>query len=217
MQLTHFGHSCLLAAFGSGDGTDTTLLFDPGVFSHGFEGITGLSAILITHQHPDHVDTSRLGALIEGNPDAALYADPQTAAQLGAPWQPVNVGDELGVGGVRIRGVGGVHAVIHPEIPLIKNISYLVGDSEHAARLMHPGDALYIPREPVDVLALPAAAPWMKISEGVEYLRAVNPSRAIPIHQGIVNPVAYNLYYQRYIEMGSTDFRVLEAENGTEF
>jgi L-ascorbate metabolism protein UlaG (beta-lactamase superfamily) len=217
MQLTHFGHSCLLAAFESGDGTDTTLLFDPGVFSHGFEGITGLSAILVTHQHPDHVDTSRLGALIDGNPDAALYADPQTAAQLGEPWQPVKVGDELGVGGVRIRGVGGVHAVIHPEIPLINNISYLVGDSEHAARLMHPGDALYIPREPVDVLALPAAAPWMKISEGVEYLRAVNPSRAIPIHQGIVNPVAYNLYYQRYIEMGSTDFRVLEAENGTEF
>ncbi len=57
----------------------------------------------------------------------------------------------------------------------------------------------------------------MKISEGVEYLRAVNPNRAIPIHQGIVNPVAYNLYYQRYIEMGGTDFRVLEAENGTEF
>jgi L-ascorbate metabolism protein UlaG (beta-lactamase superfamily) len=217
MQLTHFGHSCLLATFRRSDGTDTTLLFDPGVFSHGFEGITGLSAILITHQHPDHVDTSRLGALLDGNPDAALYADPQTAAQLRRPWQPVSVGDELTIGGLRVRGGGGVHAVIHPEIPLINNISYLVGDGKHAARLMHPGDALYIPREPVDVLALPAAAPWMKISEGVEYLRAVNPSRAIPIHQGSVNPVAYNLYYQRYIEMGGTDFRVLEAENGTEF
>lgn len=217
MQLTHFGHSCLLAAFRRGDGTDTTLLFDPGVFSHGFEGLTGLSAILITHQHPDHVDTARLAALIDGNPDAALYADPQTAAQLGAPWQPVSVGDEFTIGGLRVRGGGGVHAVIHPEIPVINNISYLVGDGKHAARLMHPGDALYIPREPVDVLALPAAAPWMKISEGVEYLRAVNPNRAIPIHQGIVNPVAYNLYYQRYIEMGGTDFRVLEAENGTEF
>ena len=82
---------------------------------------------------------------------------------------------------------------------------------------MHPGDALYIPREPVDVLALPAAAPWMKISEAVEYLRAVNPQRAIPIHQGIVNPDAYNLYYQRYTEMGSADFQVLDAESGTEF
>lgn len=217
MQLTHFGHSCLLASFPAVNGENTTLLFDPGVFSHGFEGITGLSAILITHQHPDHADTSRLPALLSGNPDAALYADPQTAAHLGDPWRAVNVGDELTVGGLRVRGVGGVHAVIHPEIPLINNISYLIGDGDHAARLMHPGDALHIPREPVDVLALPAAAPWMKISEGVEYLRAVNPNRAIPIHQGIVDPAAYNLYYQRYAEMGSAEFLVLQAENGTEF
>lgn len=217
MQLTHFGHSCLLASFPTDHGAETTVLFDPGVFSHGFEGITGLSAILITHQHPDHVDTSRLPALVDGNPDAALYADPQTAAQLGEPWQPVNVGDELTVGGLRVRGVGGVHAVIHPEIPLVNNISYLVGDAGHPARLMHPGDALYIPREPVDVLALPAAAPWMKISEGVEYLRAVNPNSAIPIHQGIVSPEAYGIYYQRYTEMGSAEFRVLAAESATEF
>ena len=61
----------------------TTMLFDPGNFSHGFEGITGLSAILITHQHPDHADPERLPALVEANPDAALYADPATAAQLG--------------------------------------------------------------------------------------------------------------------------------------
>jgi L-ascorbate metabolism protein UlaG (beta-lactamase superfamily) len=217
MQLTHFGHSCLLAAFKDEGGGDTTLLFDPGTFSHGFEGIAGLSAILISHQHPDHADTSRLPALIDANPGAALYADPQTAAQLGAPWRAVNVGDELTVGGTRIRGVGGAHAIIHPEIPGIANISYLIGDGGHAARLMHPGDALFIPGEPVDVLALPAAAPWMRISEAIEYLRAVNPLRAIPIHQGIVNPVAYNLYYQRYREMGRADFQVLEEEKATQF
>ena len=67
MQLTHFGHSCLLAEFGN-----TRLLFDPGTFAHGFEGITGLSAIVITHQHPDHVDVTRLPSLLEGNPSAAL-------------------------------------------------------------------------------------------------------------------------------------------------
>lgn len=183
MQLTHFGHSCLLAEF-----DHATLLFDPGNFSHGFEGISGLSAILITHQHPDHVDQSRLPALLEANPQAELYADPQTAAQLGEPCQAVHVGDELRVGQLRIRAVGGRHAVIHPEIPVIDNISYLVGDDSHAARLMHPGDALFVPEEPVDVLATPAAAPWMKISEAVDYLRAVAPSRAVPIHQGIISP-----------------------------
>ena len=79
-------------------GEETTILFDPGTFSHGFEGITGLSAILITHQHPDHADTERLPALVDANPQAALYADPQTAAQLGGSWQAVNVGDEFSVG-----------------------------------------------------------------------------------------------------------------------
>ena len=71
MELTHFGHSCLLANFKGESGEDTTVLFDPGNFSHGFEGITGLSAILITHQHPDHADTERLPALVDANPQVA--------------------------------------------------------------------------------------------------------------------------------------------------
>ncbi|GAS92300.1 beta-lactamase-like protein [Mycolicibacterium brisbanense] len=212
MQLTHFGHSCLLASM-----SDTTVLFDPGNFSHGFEGITGLSAILITHQHPDHADPARLPALVDANPQAALYADPQTAAQLGGAWQAVQVGDEFQVGNITVRGVGGRHAVIHPEIPVIDNISYLLGDDEHPARLMHPGDALFVPGEPVDVLATPAAAPWMKVSEAVEYLRAVAPARAVPIHQGIIERNARGIYYGRLSEMTTTDFQVLEEENGTEF
>lgn len=210
MELTHFGHSCLLASF-----PETTVLFDPGTFSHGFEGITGLSAILITHQHPDHADPERLPALVEANPQAALYADPQTAAQLGGAWTAVNVGDELSIGELTVRGVGGRHAVIHPDLPVIDNISYLVGDGEHPAKLMHPGDALFVPDEPVDVLATPAAAPWMKIAEAVDYLRAVAPTHAVPIHHGIVAPEARGIYFGRLSEMTDTDFRVLEEETST--
>jgi L-ascorbate metabolism protein UlaG (beta-lactamase superfamily) len=212
MELTHFGHSCLHAEFGA-----TTLLFDPGTFSHGFEGITGLSAILITHQHPDHADPNRLPALVAANPGAALYADPQTAAQLGGDWRAVQVGDVLEVDGLTIRGVGGRHAVIHPEIPVIDNISYLVGDAGHPARLMHPGDALFVPDEDVEVLATPAAAPWMKISEAVDYLRAVAPRHAVPIHQGIIAPEARGIFYGRLTEMCDTDFRILPEENSVRF
>ncbi len=212
MQLTHFGHSCLLADFGH-----TTILFDPGNFSHGFEGISGLSAILITHQHPDHVDTARLPALCEANPDAVLYADPQTTSQLGDPCVAVNVGDELAVGQLTIRAIGGRHAVIHPELPVVENISYLISDGDHPARLMHPGDALFLPDEPVDVLATPAAAPWMKVSEAVDYLRAVGPARAVPIHQGIIAPDARGIYYGRLSEMTTTDFQVLPEETAVTF
>ena len=214
MELTHFGHSCLLASFpGAVDHQPATVLFDPGNFSHGFEGIIGLSAILITHQHPDHADPQRLPALVEANPGAALYADPQTAALLGGDWRAVHVGDEFAIAGLTIRGVGGKHAVIHPELPVIDNISYLVGDAEHPAQLMHPGDALFVPDEPVRVLATPAAAPWMKISEAVDYLRAVAPTHAVPIHQGIVAPEARGIFYGRLTEMGNTDFRVLAEES----
>jgi L-ascorbate metabolism protein UlaG (beta-lactamase superfamily) len=212
MQLTHFGHSCLLAEFGN-----TRLLFDPGTFAHGFEGLTGLSAIVITHQHPDHVDVNRLPSLLDGNPNAAVYADPQTAEQLGAPCRAVRVGDSLPVGELTIRAVGGRHAVIHPEIPVIDNMSYLVGDGEHPARFMHPGDALFVPDEPVDVLAAPAAAPWMRISEAVDYLRAVAPARAVPIHQGIIAPDARGIYYGRLTEMTTVDFQVLPEESGVTF
>jgi L-ascorbate metabolism protein UlaG (beta-lactamase superfamily) len=212
MDLTHFGHSCLLAQFGR-----TSLLFDPGTFAHGFEGITGLSAIVITHQHPDHVDIARLPALLDGNPDATLYADAQTAEQLGARCQAVRVGDELTVGTLTIRALGGRHAVIHPEIPVIDNISYLVDDGDRRARFMHPGDALFVPDEPVDVLATPAAAPWMKISEAVDYLRAVAPAQAVPIHQGVVAPEARGIYYGRLTEMTTTDFQVLPEESAVTF
>ena len=192
-------------------------LFDPGTFSHGFEGITGLTAILITHQHPDHADPQRLPALVEANPSAALYADPQTAAMLGSGWTAVEVGDEFPLAGLTIRGVGGRHAVIHPEIPVIDNISYLIGDGDHPAKLMHPGDALFVPDEPVEVLATPAAAPWMKISEAVDYLRAVGPRHAVPIHQGIIAPDARGIFYGRLSEMTDTDVRVLTEESAAQF
>jgi L-ascorbate metabolism protein UlaG (beta-lactamase superfamily) len=116
-----------------------------------------------------------------------------------------------------IRAVGGKHAVIHPELPVIENISFLVGDGEHPARLMHPGDALFVPDEPVDVLATPAAAPWMKISEAVDYLRAVAPERAVPIHQAVISPDARGIYYGRLSEMTNADFQVLPEETGVTF
>ena len=209
MRLGHFRHSCVLL---ESDGTK--LLFDPGTFSHGFEGITGLDAIFITHQHPDHVDPNRLPALVEANPDALLFADPQTAAQLGDAWTAVRAGDVLSVGGLRVEGGGGQHAVIHPDIPVIDNTSFLVGTDAEPAQFLHPGDALYVPDVAVDVLAIPATAPWMKISETVDYLRAVKPRFAFPIHQEIISDSGRSVYYARLAEMAdpATDFEVLPEE-----
>ncbi len=196
----------------------TKILFDPGTFSHGFEGITGLDAIAVTHQHPDHIDPNRIEALLEQNPGARLLSDPQTARLRGEPWEEVPAGRVLTVGGVQITGGGGRHAVIHPELPVIDNTVFQLGTPDDPARFVHPGDSLWVPPVRVGVLAMPAVAPWMKISEAVDYLRAVGPRTAFPIHYGIIEPAAQGIYFGRLSEMRppDTDFTVIQAEDHAE-
>ena len=201
MQVTHFGHSCVLLDTGA-----ARLLIDPGTFSTGFEALTGLDAVLVTHQHPDHLDPERLPALLRANPDARLIVDSGTAGQLGGvDHETVEPGATVTVAGARVEVLGGQHAVIHPDIPRIVNNAYLV-DGTH----LHPGDALDTVPGDVDVLFLPAAAPWSKISETIEYLRAVAPRAAVPIHQGILaNPAVFYGHFDR-LGPERTTFRPLD-------
>ncbi|MTE11262.1 MBL fold metallo-hydrolase [Nocardia aurantiaca] len=214
MRIAHFGHSCILVELNG-----SKILFDPGSFSHGFEGLTGLTAIAVTHQHPDHICPNRIEALIEANPQARLLCDPQTALLRGEPWEAVHAGNVIEVGDVQITGGGGRHAVIHPEIPVIDNTVFQLGTPDDPSQLVHPGDSLWVPPTPVDVLAIPAVAPWMRISEAVDYLRAVNPRAAFPIHYGIITPEAQGIYFGRLSEMGpaNTEFTIIEPEDHAEF
>lgn len=178
MQITKYGHSCLHVVDG-----DASILLDPGTFSSGFEDLTGLSAVLVTHAHPDHLDVDRLRTVLDRNPAAAVYADPGAADaldQADIAATGVAAGDLLEVG-VEVRVVGHDHAVVHADLPGIGNVGYLVG-----GRLLHPGDALTVPTEPVEILALPVSAPWMALKESVDYLRAISPDIAVPIHDKVL-------------------------------
>lgn len=176
MQITRFGHSCLLVEDGDG-----RVLLDPGVFSAGFEELRGLTGVLVTHQHADHLDIDRLRRLLAANPDAPLHTDEGSAGQLGdLPVTVVRDGDVLDLG-TPVRVHGSQHAVIHPDIPRVPNVGYRVGE-----RLFTPGDALTVPDDDVEVLGLPTAAPWLKVAEAVELLRAVRPRLAFPVHDAVV-------------------------------
>lgn len=185
MELRHFGHSCVLVDTGR-----ARLLFDPGTFSTGFESLTDLDAVLVTHQHADHVDTGRLPALLAANPDATLVLDSGTATDLAAELvgldpRVVAAGDRLDIAGATVTAVGGDHAVIHPDFPIVANVGYLVDDGA----FYHPGDSLFVPEQDVDVLGLPVGAPWLKIGEAVDFQRAVHPRVSVPIHERLLSDI----------------------------
>lgn len=190
VRITHYGHACVLAELADG----TRILFDPGTYSTGFEDLTGLDALFITHEHPDHHDTERLPRLAKASPGARV----------------VTVADANGsvtAGGAKVRVLQGEHAIVHPDLPNVSNNAYQVGDL-----LFHPGDSFTMPQGPVRILLLPAGGPWMKLGESVDYLRAVAPAVAIPIHQAGLADIHQNLHYQvfRGLAPSGTTVHVLD-------
>jgi len=203
MQIIHFGHSCVLAETGS-----ARLLIDPGSFSSGFEQLTGLDAILVTHQHPDHLDTDRLPALLAANPEAELVVDTGSADALdGTAHRVVRPGEQIEIAGAVVEVVGGDHAVIHEDIPMIPNNGYLIDGS-----VLHPGDAFPPPGRDIDALLLPTGAPWLKLSEAVDYLRAVAPAVAVPIHQAVL--AMPEMYYGHFRNLAPSGTEVHIAAHG---
>jgi L-ascorbate metabolism protein UlaG (beta-lactamase superfamily) len=206
MRLTKFGHSCLLVEEGG-----ARILLDPGTLSQGFEGLEGLTAVCFTHQHVDHLDQERLRGLLDGNPGVRVISDQGSAEALGRAGAEVEVvadGYELAIGGVGVRVAGRDHAVIHPEVPVVPNVGYLVG-----GRLFHPGDAFTLPGQPVELLAVPAGAPWLKLSEAVEYLREVRPTVAVPVHEQVLSPAGKSIHYRQLEQLGArepTTLRLLD-------
>ena len=196
MQITRYGHSCLLVEDG-----DARLLLDPGVFSSGFETLRGLTGVLVTHQHADHLDRDRLPALLERNPGARLVAEPGLAGQLSGSVsrdvESFGAGDTTDVGGLRVTGVGGRHAVIHEDIPRIGNVGLVLAvDGEPT--LFCTGDMIDTTPDGVDVVAVPLNAPWCAAKETVAFLRALAAPVAIPVHDAGLSPTGRALY-QRVI------------------
>ncbi len=181
MHLTKLGHACVRL---EKDGS--SLVIDPGAFSDP-EALAGANAVLVTHEHADHVRPDALRSALAADPGLQLWTNATVAAQFadaGDRVHQVGPGDEFTAAGFAVRVHGSHHAVLHPDIPVVANVGFLV-DGE----VFHPGDALTVPDEPVGTLLLPVSAPWLKVCEMIDYARAVAPGRAYTIHDALLSEV----------------------------
>jgi L-ascorbate metabolism protein UlaG (beta-lactamase superfamily) len=178
MRITKFGHAAVRI---EQDGQ--ALVLDPGSFTEP-EAVDGVAAVLVTHEHADHLEVERLRRA-----DAPLFAGEGVAAALReqAPdlaerLEVVRAGDEFTAAGMRVSVHGEQHAQIHGDIPRIMNSGFCIED-----RVFHPGDSFTPPPRPVPFLLVPVDAPWMQLAEAVDYARAYASEQAVAVHDGLLN------------------------------
>jgi L-ascorbate metabolism protein UlaG (beta-lactamase superfamily) len=170
MRITKFTHACVRL---ERDGQ--ALVIDPGTWSEP-SALAGAAAVLVTHEHNDHIDVLRLAGL--GVP---VYA-PAGADIPGLPLTRVSPGERFSAAGFPVEAVGGRHAVIYGGQPDCVNLGYIVdGD------VYHPGDSLHVPERPVDTLLVPVHGSWLKLDEAIDFVKAIGPRRAYGIHDAQLN------------------------------
>ncbi|WP_262287359.1 MBL fold metallo-hydrolase [Micromonospora sp. MA102] len=202
MQVTKYAHSCLRLEHDGG-----VLVVDPGVFSEP-EALDGVDAVLITHEHPDHVNVEALTRALDRRP-VPVHGPASLAGVLGDAAEALTVitpGESFTPAGVAVRAYGGQHAVIHPDIPVVQNLGYVFNDVVY-----HPGDSLVVPDDiQVDTLFAPIHAPWSKFSEVVDFIRAVAPRRAFALHDALLNDNGFGMLNRQYTALSKTEYQRLE-------
>jgi L-ascorbate metabolism protein UlaG (beta-lactamase superfamily) len=213
MRLTKLGHACVRLRK-----DDRTLVIDPGSLTPEEDVFEGADAVLITHEHFDHFEGERLRKAMAEDPRLEVWtcrAVAEGLADLGGRVHVTGHGDAVTVAGFELHVYGEKHEVVHPDVPPVANIGFLV-DGE----VFHPGDAFTVPGVEVPTLCLPTNAPWMKVTDMYAYLREITPARAYSIHDGLLNDVGLKLVDSQLggeAERSGADVRRLKPGESVEF
>lgn len=202
MRLIKYTHACVRI-----EHEDHALVIDPGVWSE-HEALVGVSDVLITHEHFDHVDAARLASALTTNHTMKIHAPASVAMELSEHAGDladaiaiIAVGDEFTAAGLSVKVVGGEHAEIYDGLPGCPNVGFIVDNNVY-----HPGDALFVPETQVQTLLVPTAAPWLKIAEVLDFVRAVAPERAHSIHDAMLSKIGEEGVDRWLSWKGNTDY-----------
>ena len=190
MKITKLEHACL-------DITDTDgrLIIDPGIYATSLSDFTGITAVVVTHVHADHLDESKILKITEQNPNVPIFCTEQVASKLSENFNITvpNIDAAYKAGSFTLEFFGGQHAIIMDNMPQDQNYGVLVNDA-----LYYPGDSLTPCPKPHKVLALPAMAPWLKLSEAVAFMRQDDAKEVFPSHVQFMSKEGADLHNRLY-------------------
>lgn len=206
MRLTRYGHACVRL-----DTADGSVLLDPGVLSTDAD-LEDVADVLVTHEHRDHLDVDRLVSAVRAG--VRVHTNTEVAASLATDHDlavhAVQPGDTFEAAGLSVQVVGGRHADIYDGLPGCANVGFVLSG------VYHPGDALHHPDLDIETLLLPVSAPWLKVAEAIDFVRAVSPSRAFPIHDGVLSDFGRTVTDDWFTRKGETDYRRLAPGESVE-
>lgn len=187
MKITKLGHACLDISEGQ-----SRLIVDPGIWTEPLADYSGVTALVITHVHPDHFDSEKVSALIAANPDLQLFVTRQIAEKITDVTVTVpELGKQYVVGDFTLEFFGELHAKIMDNYPQDQNHGVLVN-----GELYYPGDSFTLCPKPHNIVALPVSAPWLKFSEVVDFLTQDTATQVFPTHNNILNEYGTDLANQ---------------------
>lgn len=184
------------------------LLVDPGMYSANLPATENVVAITLSHIHDDHSYLPHIEKLMELHPQAKLFGPKEVAEKLSGFEVTVSYhGDRQQIGPFTIDFFGYLHQEIHRSIPIVQNLAVMING------LYYPGDSYTIPETRVKVLACPASAPWLRISDVIDYLVATKPEMVFPTHNALLSEHGHALQNNRIKEVTEQNggvFRYLE-------
>ena len=196
MKITKYIHSCLLFEL---DGQ--RILFDPGKFSF-IECLVqpgelkDVSAVIITHNHPDHLDVAALTKIVALS-RAVIISNREVAAELKKHGLTVQIHEEgpLDLGAFQLHAVPVRHEAIL-DSPLPQMTAWLVN-----GQVLNPADSFapnLLQFAGVELLILPVTAPFLTELVVADFALKMRPKQILPVHDGYLKPFFLEQRYDNY-------------------
>lgn len=212
MKIKKLGHCCLVI-----EEKGKRIMTDPGSYTvadHAKE--KNIDLIIITHEHGDHIHADSLKKALENNPGAKVVTNSGVGKLLigaGIEFETLEGEDAKNFGGLTLQAQDCKHEEIFRELGQVQNTGYFIG-----SRLFYPGDSLYNPPGPVEILALPVAGPWTRVREYMDYVLKVKPKISFPVHDGMLaNPEGFYWVLETVLPEHSINFKPMLGQKEEEF